>query len=172
MSDIIDEEIQQAAHILSKVEPGKLPLPIFLEVARLTVTPILEVVPIRIMNGKVEVLLIERDVSDPIWGGKLHTPGTVIRASDNENYFADAFGRILNELANASIKGEPAFVNRVLHQVKRGRELAEIYYVEIDGESNEGKFYASDSLPAETVETQIMFIEQAVEKFKSDRQLL
>ncbi len=90
------EEIKQASDILARLDPGRLPLDIFIEVARLTVTPIIEVVPLRKnKDGKTEVLLTERDASDSIWAGMLHTPGTVIRANDSDSNNLDAFQRIL-----------------------------------------------------------------------------
>jgi hypothetical protein len=39
------EEINKIASSLKKLNPGFLPLPIFLEVTRLIVTPIVEIVP-------------------------------------------------------------------------------------------------------------------------------
>jgi hypothetical protein len=172
MSEPTEAEIEQAAAILSKLEPGKLPLPIFLETTRLTVTPILEVVPLRLKNSQVEVLLLERDKGDPIWGGMLHTPGTVIRANDKDGDFTDAFDRIFsNELGNSN-HTKPVFVDRIFHQVKRGREIAEIYYVEMDSDFTNGKFYEATNLPKEIVDTQIPFITKAVNKFKTDKELL
>jgi hypothetical protein len=45
--DVTDDEIQQAAKILRKLEPGYLPFPIFIEAARLVTFSIVELLPYR-----------------------------------------------------------------------------------------------------------------------------
>lgn len=165
---ITEAEIKTVVEILKKIEPGPLPFPIFLEVARLYVSCIIEIVPFYNDNGNIQVLLQEREKEDPVWGGKLHTAGTVVRANDEEGSFISAFDRILNkELAGVAIKSEPTFVKTVFHQVARGRELALIFYVELA--TNEitqlGKLYDIEKLPAEIVDTQIQFIQDAAKQF-------
>ncbi|EKE20015.1 MAG: hypothetical protein ACD_8C00067G0021 [uncultured bacterium] len=165
---ITEKEIQSVTEILKKLEPGLLPLPIFLEFARLYVSCIIEVVPFYNDNGNIQVLLQEREAEDPIWGGKLHTAGTVVRANDKEGSFESAFDRILNkELQGISVKTEPVFIRPIFHQVARGRELALIFYVELATSevSHLGKLYDVDKLPSEIVETQIEFIKDAVNNF-------
>lgn len=162
------DEIKVATEILKKIEPGLLPLPIFLEVARLYVSCIIEIVPFYNNNGNIQVLLQEREKEDPIWGGKLHTAGTVLRANDEDNNFKSAFDRILNkELAGIEIKKEPTFVKSVFHQVARGRELALIFYVELttNNISHLGELYDIEKLPTTIVDTQIQFIQDAAKQF-------
>jgi hypothetical protein len=172
-AELLAEEINQAVKILERLQPGMLPPAIFLEIARLTVTPILEIVPLRLTEDGVKVLLLKRDEDDPIWAGKLHTPGTIIRANDKENDFTDAFERILKkELSGTALVANPIYVERIFHEQKRGRELAEVYYVEIQGELLVGKLYDADNMPPGIVDTQIPFIENAVNKFKKDKQLI
>lgn len=55
------------SNILAKIEPGKLPLEIFNQVARLTVMPVIEVVPFYIENGDIKVYLLKRHMSDDLW---------------------------------------------------------------------------------------------------------
>lgn len=162
------EDIEQAVHLLAQLEPGKLPLGIFLEIARLTVTAIVEIVPLRTSkDGKIHVLLIEREADDPVWGGMLHTPGTVVRASDNPGSNDDAFSRILDgELKGAAVS-EPVFVESILHRVKRGMEQAQIYYAEVVGEPVVGQFYDVDSLPKNIVDSQLEFISHAVSAYRN-----
>src|SRR5207248_4789571 len=80
---------------LSKLQPGRLPLDVFLEVARLTVTPVIEIVPICRQDGILRVLLMKRSDDDPIWAGLWHTPGTVIRAFDET--LGDGIDRLLTD---------------------------------------------------------------------------
>lgn len=160
------EEITAAARVLSKLHPGLLPLPIFLETTRLTVSSIVEVVPLRKRGDSVEVLLTKRDSDDPNWPGMLHTPGTVVRPTDEEGSYASAFERILGgELASVKLTGEPQYVDSVLHKVKRGMEDAKIFFVEVRGEPTTGAFYNVQALPENVVDTQIDFIHMAAQKF-------
>jgi hypothetical protein len=156
------ERDNETALRLAELEPGALPLPVFLEVARLTVTPVVEFMPLRTSPRGVEVLLLEREESDPVWGGLLHTPGTVVRASDSEGSFTDASARLVDgELAGTRLAGEPVFVETLLHRVRRGTELAHVYYVEVAGSPARGVFEQVASLPERVVESQRAFIVRA-----------
>lgn len=171
MPEITEDEIEIATEILKKLEPGLLPFPIFLEVARLYVSCIVEIVPLYNNNGNIQVLLQEREKEDPVWEGKLHTVGTVVRANDEDGNFKSAFDRILNkELQGARTLSEPVFVKSVFHQVARGRELALVFYVELatDEISHLGKLYDINKLPSKIVDTQIRFIQDAAEQFKGN----
>jgi hypothetical protein len=158
-----EEQIMEAAKILSRLKPGFLPLPLFLEVTRLTVTPIVEVVPLRMAGDQVQVLLVRRGGNDPNWPGMLHTPGTVVRATDES--YASAINRIFrDELASVEFC-EPVYVQSVLHKTNRGMEDAKVYFVEVISEPREGVFYDVKALPANTVDSQIKFIMEAVKSF-------
>jgi len=160
------EDLAKAVEVLSRLQPGKIPVEVFIQIARLTVLPILEVVPVRLgQDGRPQVLLTERDASDPIWGGMLHTPGTVLRPSDVEGSNTGAFGRILKDELNGLEVGEPVRVESIFHKVKRGTEQAEVYYVEVYGELQNGQFYDADNLPANVVDTQLDFIRNAVASY-------
>lgn len=160
--------INQVIDFLRGLKPGQLPPELFYTIASLTVTPILEIVPLRrAANGTVEVLLFKREASDPIWGGLLHTPGTVIRASDQPGTFNDAFRRLLSgEMAGINTGNQPQFVETIFHQVKRGRELAMIYWVSVAGEATgSGTWYPLTGLPDQLVDSQRSFIERAANDF-------
>lgn len=161
---------QSAASYLATLTPGKLPLSIFIEVARLTVTPIIELVPLRHRETGLEVLLLERPEDDPIWAGQLHTPGTVVRASDRKGSFAEAFDRLLEgELAGAERLGDPVFVTTRFHDVQRGAELAHIYTVELAESGEAGSFYPVKALPSRLVASQKEFILEAAAHVLSER---
>jgi ADP-ribose pyrophosphatase YjhB (NUDIX family) len=166
MNDIPDDEIKVTENILKKLEPGFLPLPIFHQVTRLTTTPIVEFVPLRQNDNKIEVLLLKRPNNDPVWPGMLHTPGTVIRATDSLEV---AFKRILTkELGGASIE-QPSFVTHILHHSGRGMELSLIYWIELTESMSDGVFYDSDEMPDLLVQSQLDFIPAAVENFRKNR---
>lgn len=156
-------EIDLAAAVLARLAPGFLPLPVFLQVARLSVTPVIEVVPVRRgPDGRVQVLLLQRPPEGAHWAGMVHTPGTVVRASDTDPGFADAFDRILGgEMAGVAC-GPPRFVRTVFHRVRRGVELAQVFRVEVLEEPTVGRFCDADGLPENLVDTQREFIAAAV----------
>jgi hypothetical protein len=152
-----DEEISSAAEILSKLRPGYLPFSIFLEITRLVTTSIVEIVPLFKEGDKIYVLLTRRSEDDPNWPNKLHTPGTVVRATDEEGNYESAFSRILqDELRGIAIIGKP------------GMEDAKIFYVELAEKPNLGEFHNSEDLPEDIVDTQVAFIKLAVDKFRNN----
>ncbi|MFZ2188798.1 MAG: hypothetical protein WAV73_04515 [Candidatus Moraniibacteriota bacterium] len=168
MNKISPAEINTVVEILKKLEPGVLPFELFHQFARLYVTPIIEIVPLKKReDGKITTILLERDKDDPVWPGMLHTPGTVARASDKEGDFSDAFGRILKgELGNLDLVHGPEFVAYEFHQVQRGRELALIFFVEYFGVPINGKEFEVGKLPENIVVTQLKFIKKAVDAFR------
>lgn len=162
------EEIAAAAKTLSKLRPGFLPLPLFLETVRLVPAPIVEIVPLRKVDGRVQVLLTKREDDDPTWPGMLHTPGTVVRSTDEEGSYKSAFNRILEgELSSIQLASDPQYVCSLLHRVKRGMEDATVFYVEVAGDPEKGTFYDIDDLPENVVDTQIDFIQSAAKSFTS-----
>src|SRR5581483_10648257 len=147
-----ESEVTQAADLLSRLKPGFLPLKIFHEVTRLTVMPIVEVVPLRLArSGKIEILLLQREADDPVWPGQLHVPGTVIRATDTPGSFNTPLQRVLTKELNGTKTSEPMFVKSILHHSGRGIEASQIFWVKVEGEPTEGKFYDVDSLPQSLV---------------------
>jgi hypothetical protein len=165
-----DQDDQKIADSLKAYQPGFLPYPIFEQIARLVALPIIEFIPLRMAeNGQVEVLLIERVADDPLWPGALHTPGTVIRATDlaegkQENW--PAFDRILKDELNDTEVSAPHYVGSIFHESKRGAEQAQLYWVEVAGEPKTGKFYPAESLPDNFIESQRAFVRAAVDNFR------
>lgn len=166
-----DDEQKQLVTLLSKLEPGFLPYPIFKQIARLVVMAIIEVVPLRIVEGKVQVLLIERPHSDDIWPGELHTPGTVVRATDLGKDSKGTFDRILNEELDSIEVSDPYFVGTIFHNGKRGAEFAQIFWVEVLGEPKVGEFYDANDLPKNIMDQQLKFINQAIDSYKNQKGL-
>jgi ADP-ribose pyrophosphatase YjhB (NUDIX family) len=158
------EEIQVAAQLLSKLEPGFLPFSIFHQIARLTATPIVEIVPLRQYNGSFQILLQKRDSSDPVWPNKLHTPGTAVRATDS---LQDCFDRLLKQELVGVIASDPRFVASVIHDSGRGNEAALVYWVEVFDNKSNGQFYDVAKLPQELVKSQLDFIPQVINAYKS-----
>ncbi len=163
-----EENIKTLTNLLSKLTPGHLPLSIFLEITRLTTTPIIEIVPLKFVDEEIYVLLTKREDDDPNWPGMWHTPGTVVRATDREGSFEDAFERIIaGELNGTEVAESPVFVGNLLHKVKRGMESAMIYRVRITGETKSGSFFKKNELPENIIDTQKDFIQMAINNFEN-----
>ena len=164
-----DQSLRQVVTLLKKYEPGFLPYDLFVQLARLTVLSIIEFVPLRIKDSKVQILLLDRGPDDTIWPNTLHTPGTVIRPTDTAEDFSRVFDRIIfDELQDTKV-GEPVYVDNILHQSMRGTEQAQVFWVEILEETRIGTFYDYDDLPAHTMESQRDFISLAVTHFNRQK---
>ncbi len=167
-----ESEINQAAELLDRLPAGFLPFPIFRQVARLAVFSIIEIVPLRLNEaGDVEVLLLKRGEEKQdwpeLWPGILHTPGTVLRPTDELGSYDAAFGRILHdELHDVELAGAPQYVYNLLHHNKRGTESAQVFIAEVVGEPKAGTFYPADRLPNNIMLSQLDFIPMAVKAFR------
>ena len=159
------EEITAAARVLAKLRPGFLPFDIFIQFTRLMVASVVEVVPLRRKSGKVEVLLLPRGSDDTLWPNMVHTPGTLLRATDRENSFEDAFDRIREETGGISFVGHPVFVQAYVRKSRRGMENSRVFYVEVAGSAVKGAFCAVDALPNNLVPGQRAFIRAAAVQF-------
>jgi hypothetical protein len=170
-----ESEINQTAELLARVPAGFLPFLIFRQVARLAVFSIIEIVPLRMdADGKVEVLLLKRGEEKQdwpeLWPGILHTPGTVLRPTDELGLYEAAFSRILHdELHGVELAGAPQYVYNILHHNKRGTESAQVFIVEVIGDPKIGAFYPADELPNTIMLSQLDFIPTAVRAFKERR---
>ena len=165
------EELDQLTELLAKLEPGYLPYPVFEQVARLVALPIIEIIPLRVgQDGKIEVLLLDRGPEDPLWPNMLHTPGTVVRATDvhdKNNQDWGAFQRIFHdELADTAVSA-PHYVGSMFHQSKRGSEQAQLYWVEVTEEPQKGTFYDTNNLPETLITSQVTFIGLATKNFET-----
>lgn len=166
---VTDEEIAQAANILSRLEAGFLPFPIFIQAARLVVLSIIELVPLRFgANGAVEVLLLPRATDDVLWPGMTCTPGTVVRPTDSQENYREAFERIFKDELKISTAAEPVYVGHLYHRTRRGSESARIHYVEL-AQAPTGQFFDVEHLPDTTIESHIPVIKMAAECFRAHR---
>lgn len=79
-----EELAEAAASILERLEPGRQPLPLFKQLARIMVISTVEVAPFRSNDNEVEVLLGKRSDEDPWRPGAWHVPGAVLLPTDTE----------------------------------------------------------------------------------------
>lgn len=140
---------------LKTLKPGFQPFDIFLQLCRITVTPVVEVLPLRKVNGIVEVLLTKRDEDDIFWPGKYHIPGVVLLATDEAGSLRSAFKRILDgELGGVKTQQSPFFVDFSFREEKRGMGLSLLHWVELRGKTKLGEWFNWEKLPDTFLETQ------------------
>ena len=161
-----EEEIKTLTGLLAKLEPGFLPYSIFNEITRVFVSSIVEVVPLRQLNDKIQVLLVRREADDPFWPNMRHTPGTVLRAIDQKGNLKDAFTRIINDELGLKEEVMPVFVDVRFSQSTRGSEFSAIYYVEMTEEIIKGEWFDVETLPDDIVQSQRELVAKVVESFK------
>ncbi|CAN5146521.1 hypothetical protein BH09PAT3_BH09PAT3_7200 [soil metagenome] len=164
-----DDEINQLAKLLGKLEPGFVPYPIFEQALRIFAMPVYEVVPLRLNDqDEIEVLLIDRGPEDPIWPNMLHTPGTIIRSTDvpdDTTHNQQALKRITDDELKGTPVSEPHYFGSMLHKSKRGVEQAQLHWVEVLGEPVTGTFHPVDNLPSTLIDSQVTVIDKAVRNF-------
>lgn len=163
------EEIAQAVDILSRLPEGKpLARTLFTEIARLVATPVIEFVSLKIIEDKINVLLITRESDDPLWPSMLHTPGTAVRPLDVD--FEAPFSRLINgELGDVDVHSLH-YAGMQLHHTDRGNELAHIFYGDVDGVSS-GTYYPVDALPDNIIASQLSMIKAVVGEYAISKKI-
>jgi hypothetical protein len=163
------EEIGLAVSVLKRLQPGLLPKELFIEIARIWTTSIIEVVPVRKNGEKTEILLLKREADDPNWPGMLHTPGTVVRPTDSEKGIVGPLERIYSDELGLEEWKDPVFVGPILHSVNRGTEMSNVFYLDMTGlQITSGEWYDVENLPENIVDTQKSFIAESIDKYTKD----
>jgi len=158
-----DTTIELAAQ-LNRYEPGFLPEPLFVSIARLAVLTAIEFIPLRqTSDGTIQVLLFERPNTDPIWPGMLHTPGTVVRPSDVT--LEDGFKRLFQDELDVQQSNTPIYVGTDLIHHKRGSTVTLEYLLQVDHTLGDGKFYDVENIPDHFIPEQRLMVKRAVERF-------
>lgn len=151
---------------LSTLKPGKLSLEIFNQIARLTVTPVLEIVPLFVdSNGRIKVFLLHRGSDDQNWENMYHVPGTIILASDTPGSYNDALSRIIKANLVQYEPSKPVFVTNKLCKVSRGMETAHIYLVQLSKKPEENSLFDQGELPNNLIEGHRDFINLALDEY-------
>ena len=159
------EETNTLVALLNTLEPGFLPYDIFIAIARLVVLPAVEFIPLRIVDGRVQVFLIRRPTNDP-WPNKLHTPGTVLRPTDTS--LEDACKRLLSDEFGItdSQSVQLHFIGCGLQADNdRGSGLCIEHILELQEVPTTGEYYDVESLPDDFIEFQKPMVQRAVAKF-------
>lgn len=161
-----DKDITKTAALLKQLQPGFLPYEIFVQMARLSVLSIIELVPLCYKDGKVMVLLLKRPENDLIWPGKLHSPGTVVRPTDH-SLTGEAFKRLVKEELNGTKLSKPQYVESLFRDTVRGKENVQVFQAKILSEPRAGSLFDLDDLPENFLDSQLDFIQHAANSFSS-----
>lgn len=151
--------------LLQRCEPGNLSPEVFEAVARVTVYPAVEFIPLRRVGDKIEVLLFERPSDDLIWPSMLHTPGTILRPTDDS--YEDAFARLHKDELNNIKAGPPLFIGAQLSRNHRGTCMLLEHIIDVEGEPIVGTFYDVTNLPDLFIEEQRPSLERAVAVYQN-----
>jgi hypothetical protein len=162
------EQIVHTAQLLHQLQPGWMPWDIFKEVARITVTSVIELVPLHRGKTGLEVLMTRRPVDDVFWPNQWHTPGTILRATDTGLTLASAFNRLFTEeLQDTTRVGKPTFIDTLFCTNVRGTTLALVHWVELSANApHVGQYFPITQLPNDRVQGQEILIEMAVKHFQ------
>lgn len=172
----MDEHTEQYAQVvetLKTLEPGLLPLEIFYEVARLAVLPAVEVVPLRVRDGVVEVFLTQRPNNDPFWPGEWHNPGAIVRPTDESGSFTSAFKRVCNGELGLPAYSDPVFVSSWLWHCLRGSAVSLIHWLDVTDVDIRvvGQFFPVHALPTNVIQGMETIIVRAVEHYKQTKHI-
>ena len=156
-------EIEQARALLSRLEPGYLPFPIFLEMCRLKASAVIELVPFRRTDeNKVEILMLQRPQDDPLWPNLWHNPGTVVRAGDT---YESCMERLLrDELGGLLLSRGPIFADTLISASERGTDAMQVYWAELNS-SRIGRFWPLEQLPEDMIQAEIPAIHAAAAQY-------
>jgi hypothetical protein len=146
-------EAEQLVALLGKCTPGNLPPDVFEAVGRVSVYPAVELIPVRMTEKGVEVLLFRRPADDITWPSMMHTPGTILRPTDET--IEAAMSRLMSEeLRGTTIIEPPRFLRYRMYDHARGRGLG-LEHIIVVGESTDGEFYSVHDLPATLIAEQV-----------------
>lgn len=160
-------ELPNITEMLAKLTPGNLSLDIFNQVARLTVTPVVEIVPFyRDEGGKLKVFLLQRGENDVLWAGMYHVPGGIVLATDTPGSFSDALRRVLDSKLETYQPTTPKIVDTQLCKVSRGTEVAIVYTVLLSTAPDDALLFDPENLPSNIIEGQTEFIKVSLERFE------
>jgi hypothetical protein len=166
MLPLSDEEIEQTAALLARLEPGFLPHPIFMQATRLVVTTTVELIVLQRTKEGVQVFVTRREDDDPVWPGMLHIPGTVLRPTDDatDDLAAPMQRLFAGELVVLdTVQLEPKHMQMRFRKTPRGTELVNIFMAEAEGYSGENWHMVQDLVPTELINDHHQLIMQAVD---------
>lgn len=130
-------------YLLSKLKPGFLPEPVFLEMQRLNHCLSVELI---LMNGE-SIYLNQRPETDRFWPNQFQIPGTMVRGNEG---IKDSLGRLMaNEFPMYEVS-EPRFTRYYEYDTPRGHITHLLFTATTQDDYN--SFCPLDELPENMVE--------------------
>lgn len=167
------EDDGKAVEILRKWNGGRISTPLFTEIARIVPQPIVEIVILRVHEGRVETLLLPRPEDDIIWPGMVHTPGVSLRSADfhreDQNPINGALERVESEIGlDITLLPLEPFVQNEISE--RGPAASQVYIGKVadDAKLPEGRFWHPvEDLPnvGNFIQHQYGFVIEAARRF-------
>ncbi len=164
---------EKATEILRKWDGGRISTALFTEIARIVPQPIIEIVILRMNQGRVDTLLLPRPEDDIVWPGMVHTPGVALRAADytrpDNDPISGALERIEREIGvKVELLPTPPFVQNEMSA--RGPAASQVYtgVVAEDSELPDGVFWHPvEDLPSlpNFIQHQYGFVSEAARRF-------
>lgn len=154
--------------LLQEMTPGEtIPNSLYNEFARLFRFPALEVIIYKKnkTTNSIEILLGQRPADDPFFANQWHSPGTMLRFSDNK--LEHGFKRILNEIGITKFKSNPKLVGLLPHTDPRGPSIHLTFIAEINqSPKNNTQYYPVNKLPKNLTPSQKELIRISLPFFK------
>lgn len=161
---INDIEINQLTQLLKKLEPGLLPEPVFIAMSRLVVMVAIEFLVVRKTDTGVELLLIRRPADDPVWPGKWHSPGTIIRPTDTS--LQSCFDRLYQDELGGIKQLKMYPVGMSYGAGDRGTGLTIEYVLDAtEDDITVGQFFSLENLPENYIQEQLPMWQRAISSF-------
>jgi hypothetical protein len=172
MPTLTESETRSLVRLLKKLPSGPLPYNIFVEFARLKVTPILEIIPLCLdSSGQVNVALFKRPADDRWWPNLYHFPGFCFLPGDLSATVKwglppKAYHRFLKtELKDIKCLGDPVMVGYFSANGHRGPSLNLVYIQPIDYLSSSPFLFPANRLPPNIVAGQKEIINHCAKVF-------
>lgn len=163
-SGLSEHDTLMAAALLSRLPPGRQPLPIFTQIARIRRLPSTELVVFEPDKSRPRVLLTRRKPDDPFWPNSWHIPGVVHDAAD------PGLDDVLDRLVRAEFEGlettPPALFKRYFRTTERGPEDITAYLARAIGEPAVGQYFKVDELPEDIIKAHPPLIYEASEALR------
>ncbi|MBU4380853.1 hypothetical protein L6255_03710 [Candidatus Parcubacteria bacterium] len=163
--NLSETEEKKLVSLLDKVGP-KMPTPVYNAVAAKFVLVAIETVILRRKQGKVEVFLAKRPPTDAYYPNMLHSPGTILRASDRPGSYQDAFERVQKNELGVNFVFPPEFVGSYYFHTSRGPENSLVFLCEVEKEPKTGKFYDVRNLPENLLPHHYIVIAKVLDYYK------
>lgn len=155
---------EEVAEMERSYTPGNVPEAVWLEHLRLNAIVAVEIIPYRVIDGKVKVYMTRRPTNDRYYPNQLHTPGTM--CNGNDKALESAIQRVREGEIPKFITGKPEEVTVIYRSTPRGVEAAFVYSAEVFEGGNPEDWFDAENLPEDTIEHHKEMIQISLKKIK------